>query len=100
MAGSWITDDLVTMLEVDEFASDVTWVEGGQTIQGIFDDEDQEIEIGDGTSMIHSAARLTTQSYYGVSQGDTLTINMVAYEVSHKVDDGTGGVVLHLERGP
>ncbi len=98
MTGSFITDDLSAMLSVADFALSATWTEGGKDIDGIFDDEDVEVDRGDGLRHIHRTAHFRTQSSHGVSDGDTLTIESVAYTVAFQQDNGTGLVELYLEK--
>lgn len=98
MAGSFLTDDLSAMLSTADFAVHATWAEGFTTIGGIYDDDEVEIDRGDGQAHLIRATRFMTKSSYGVPDGDTLTISGTQYTVAWQRDDGTGLVTLFLEK--
>lgn len=98
MAGSFLTDDLSAILSVADFAITATWLERQSTIDGIFDDNEVEVDRGDGQMHLIHATRFKTKSDHGVADGDTLTINSRIFTVAFQQDDGHGLVTLYLEK--
>ncbi len=97
-----LTDDLDTIFSTDDFAIDVTFTPAGGsavTINGIFDDEDVEVEQGDEMVIIHQTKLTCPKSYVlGVANGDAITANSVAYTVRFIKDDGWDVYELFLEK--
>jgi len=87
-----VADDLDVFLNTDEFADEATI--GGETVNGIFDNEHTEVLDVSGT---HPAFTCKTSDVSGVSQGDTVTINGTGYRVVSIKPDGTGMTTLVLE---
>lgn len=98
MAGSFLTDDLSAILSVADFAITATWLERQTTIDGIFDDNEIEVDRGDGQMHLIRATRFKTKSSHGVADGETLTVNSQTYTVAFQQDDGQGVTVLYLEK--
>lgn len=97
MAGSFLTNDLSAVLSTADFSICAKWSEGGKSINGIFDDDTVEVDLEDGRH-IQRAARFHTKSSHNVAIDDTLIINGITYKVTHPENDGTGLVMLFLEK--
>lgn len=99
-----LTDDLATILNIDEFAVTVTYRRknalGDSTITGIFDNETVPVETGGFVPVHEEQPRLTcrTSDIPNVSETDQMIINSVTYTVRAWVHDGTGVTVVQLER--
>ena len=98
MAGAFITDDLSAFFSNADFAVEASYFEGGSTITGIYDDDEIEVDRGDGQTHMIRATRFHTKSSHGVKDGHTLTVSGVRYTVAFQQDDGTGTTVLYLEK--
>lgn len=98
MAGNFLTTDLASILNTDEFAVTATY--GGKTVNGIFDDEDVEVPIGDGTTRIIPQCMFTGRSadFNGIADGQSLTLSGTAYTIRTWMDDGTGVIEIFMER--
>lgn len=93
-----IADDLAAILNVEEFATAVTY--GGATIYGIFDNETVPVDAGGYAQVHQEQPRLTcrTADISGVTESDQVVISGVTYDVKAWVHDGTGVSVLQLEK--
>lgn len=98
MAGSFLTNDLVGILKTEEFADKAIY--DGAFVFGIFDDEDTEAQMADGTIRIVPQCVFSGRSedFAGVADGDTLTIDGAAYTIRTWMDDGTGMIELYMEK--
>lgn len=98
MTGSFLTNDLAALLNTAEFAT--TAIYSGVTVKGIFDDEDIEAQMSDGTVRIVPSCSFTGRSddFASVAQGDTLKIGTVTYTIQSWKDDGTGEIELFMEK--
>lgn len=93
-----LTDDLAAILNVNEFATAVTYA--GGTINGVFDNETVPVEAGGLVEVHQEQPRLTcrTIDVPSLAQGDTMVINSVTYVVRAWVHDGTGVTEISLEK--
>jgi len=91
-------DDLAAILNVDEFATAVTY--GGGTINSIFDNETIPVETGGGIQIHQQQPRLTcrTSDIPSLAEDQQMVINAVTYDVKAWVHDGTGVTTIQLER--
>ncbi|MBD8875432.1 head-tail joining protein [Roseibium polysiphoniae] len=95
--------DLAAFFSTDDFAMVAAYaLEGGGagTLVGIFDRPDSITELGE-AGFVASAPTFTVQTSTipaGLAEDDTLTIEGVAYRVTHEPEaDGTGVSVITLE---
>lgn len=99
-----IADDLATILNVDEFATAVTYrrkgAMGDSTINGIFDNETVPVETGGFVPVHEEQPRFTcrTSDVPNIVETDELVISGSVYTIRAWVHDGTGVTVLQLER--
>ena len=99
-----LTDDLATILNIDEFAVTVTYRRknalGDSTIYGIFDNETVPVDTGGFVPVHEEQPRLTcrTSDIPNISETDEMIISSVTYTVRAWVHDGTGVTVVQLER--
>ena len=82
MSAGFLTDDISTVFATVDFAVTGTFTPAGGSavsVTGIFDDEDLQIDVGDGTSMLQHSARFTCPSsdVTGVREGDAMTVQSV-----------------------
>lgn len=102
MAGSFITDDLGVLFASSDFgeaSGTVTW-KGNPVTDVIFDDEDVEVEAGEGVAQIVPRANMTGKAadFPNIADGDAVVINGVSFEVRNWMNDGTGVIEIFLER--
>jgi hypothetical protein len=99
-----IADDLAAILNVDEFATAVTYrrkgAMGDSTINGIFDNETVPVETGGFVPVHEEQPRFTcrTSDVPNIVETDELVISGSVYTIRAWVHDGTGVTVLQLER--
>ena len=93
-----LADDLANILDVDEFATAVTY--NGGTINGVFDNETVPVDTGGYVSVHEEQPRLTcrTADVSSISYNQTMVINSVTYYVRAWIHDGTGVTVVQLEK--
>jgi len=91
-------DDLSYMLDVDDFATAVTY--DGGTINGIFDNETVPVDAGGFVPVHEEQPRLTcrTSDIPSIAQDQVMVIGGVSYDVKAWIHDGTGVTVVQLER--
>lgn len=94
MVGSFLNDDLDTMLNTDEFAESVTWtpsVGDATSIDGIFDQTHVDINPITG-EVINEDPVFTCKAddVSGIKQGDTITRSAVVYKILKAILDETG----------
>lgn len=94
-------------LNADEFGVTVAYRKKGTatdlTLTGIFDAEHSVGAIGEGLEIASVAPQVllrTSDLPSGAGDGDSVTIDSVAYRVRFKEPDGTGMTVLKLEKAP
>jgi len=91
-------DDRAIFVGVDDFGVSATY--NGGTIDGIFDNDFVEVDAGGGVGFALQQPRLVcrTADVSTAAEGDTITINAVAYTMRIVQDDGTGMTTLVLEK--
>lgn len=99
MVASFIANDVAHVTDSSVFGESATWK--GATVVGIFDDEDIEIQMGEGVAQIVPQAMFTgkTSDFPGIADGDAMVIRGVTFEVVNWKRDGTGQIELFLKRG-
>ena len=100
MSGSFITDDLSALLNSADFADSVVWAQGNKNIDGVFDDDEIEVDTGNGNTHLQRIARIVTKTSHAVADGDHITHDGTRYKVEWQQDDGTGMVTLYLQKAP
>lgn len=98
MPGNFLTNDLSKILKSKDFASMALYK--GALILGVFDNEDAEAQMGDGTIRIVPQCIFTGRSgdMIGIAEGDEIVIDDVPYKVQYWMDDGTGMIDVHMEK--
>ncbi len=93
-----LADDLTNILNVDEFATAVTY--NGGSINGVFDNETVPVETGGYVSVHEEQPRLTcrTTDLPIIAYNQPMIINAVTYYVRAWIHDGTGVTVIQLEK--
>jgi hypothetical protein len=93
-----LISDILTILDVDEFATQVTY--GGSTILAIFDKETVPVDAGGSVEVHQADPKLTckTADVPSLTEGDAMTINGVPYRAMSWVHDGTGMTEIELEK--
>lgn len=91
-------DDLTLLLDVEEFATAVTY--DGGTINGIFDNETIPVDAGGFTQVHQEQPRLTcrTTDVPSIAEGDAMMISATNYTVRAWIHDGTGVTTIQLEK--
>ena len=90
--------DLEGFFDTDEHAVSAVWSEGG-TVNGIFDNPYLGLDLGGEVAGVEASQpvfRCLTKDVPNVSQGQTLTIGGVVYQIVIKRPDGTGVTDLVL----
>ncbi len=101
MAASFLEDDMKAVFSSDVFGEEdgITW--NGVVIEDvIFDDEDIEVETGDGVAEIMSQPMLTgsTEDFAGIKRDDPIQIKGQQYTVRNWKNDGTGVIEIFLSK--
>lgn len=102
MAMSCLDTDLTSIFAASDFGEavgSVTW--RGVAINGcIFDDEDVQVELGEGVGEIVHQSSITApaSSFPGIADGDLMTVRGDAFTVKFWKDDGTGVIEIFMER--
>lgn len=93
-----LANDLANILNVDEFATAVTY--NGGSINGVFDNETVPVETGGYVSVHEEQPRLTcrTTDLPSIAYNQAMIINAVTYYVRAWIHDGTGVTVIQLEK--
>ena len=94
--------ELAVFFDADEFGVAATYTPSGgstATVNGIFDNEFFEVEAGGEIAVAMEQPRFTcrTSDVSTAAEGDSITINSIAYTVRVVQSDGTGVTVLVLE---
>lgn len=91
-------DDLAQLLDLDDFATAVTY--SGGTINGIFDNDTIPVDAGGFVPVHEEQPRLTcrTTDVPSITYDQTMVILGVTYKIKAWVHDGTGVTVIQLER--
>lgn len=97
MPGAFITNDLAALLSESDFGVLATY--GGETVPGIFDDGDVEVDSGEGPTQIVRECSFTGRSadFPNIADGQTIVIADVSYRIRRWIDDGTGEIEIILE---
>lgn len=92
------TDDLAIMLDVEEFATAITY--DGGTINGVFDNETVPVDAGGYAQVHQEQPRITcrTSDVPSIAEGETMTIASVDYVIRAWIHDGTGVTTIQLEK--
>jgi hypothetical protein len=101
MVASFITGDLNKLLASSDFSEasgDVLY--NGVVVEGIFDDEDVEVGMGEGPTEIVAQPMFTGSSddFVGIADNDVLTVRGEDFRISNWKDDGTGMIEVYLRR--
>lgn len=97
-----LTDIDDIFMDTDEFADEAVWVDSGDdshTINGIFDDESQQINPA--TGIIETTApqfQVASSGISGIARNETLTVNETTYYIIGIQPDGTGMTILLLSK--
>lgn len=89
------TEDFDAFLDLDEHATSAVFSRSGATVTVIFD-ADYRDPLGMESSGPMAGGKAS--DFTGVVQGDTLTINSVAYRITNVQPDGTGWLELKLRK--
>lgn len=94
--------ELAVFFDADDFGVAATYTPSGgspATVNGIFDNEFFEVEAGGEIAVAMEQPRFTcrTSDVSTAAEGDSITINSIAYTVRVVQSDGTGVTVLVLE---
>lgn len=98
MPGNFLTNDLAKILKTEELASMALYK--GALILGVFDIEDAEAQMADGTIRIVPQCVFTGRSedLADIAENDQIVIDNVTYSVRYWMDDGTGMIDVHMEK--
>jgi hypothetical protein len=98
MPGNFLTNDLTKILKTEELASMALY--RGALILGVFDNEDAEAQMADGTIRIVPQCVFTGRSedMTDIAEGQEIVIDKVTYTVRYWMDDGTGMIDVHMEK--
>lgn len=89
------TEDFDAFLNTDEHATAAVFSRSGATVNVIFDADYQDpLGVESSGPMAEGKA----SDFSGVIQGDTLTINSIAYRICNIQPDGTGWLTLKLRK--
>lgn len=103
MVSSVFPRDLGALFASSDFGeADGDIVYKGNSIEGIFDDEDVEFQLGEGVPEIHHQIMVTAKSadFPNIADGDILTIRGNPHIIRNWKDDGTGVIEVFLEKSP
>jgi hypothetical protein len=101
MAGAFLTSDMKTILSPNDFGEENGIVWAGVTVTNvIFDDEDIEVETGEGVAEIMRQPIIIGASadFPNIAMGDSITIGAQTMTVRNWKDDGTGQIEIFLDR--
>lgn len=93
--------DRAAFVSTDEFGVTATFPETGQTAPGIFDNEASLAAAGFGVGVQSTDPMFLCRVAdlpADVKDGALVTIETVTYYIRNREPDGTGFMVLHLER--
>lgn len=101
MAGSFIADDFETLFAASDFGvAEGSALYKGAAVSGIFDDEDVEVQTGEGEASIMPQTTFTTSTSQvpldGLAEGDPMVVDGTNYQVKNWKHDGTGELILYL----
>jgi len=99
MTGQFITDDLSVLFASSEFGeANATYQ--GSPVMGIFDDEDVEVQMGEGVAEIISQPMFTGRSvdFSDIARGQAIAAGGETFRIKNWKADGTGVIEIYLER--
>jgi hypothetical protein len=98
MPGQFLTSDLTKILKTEELASMALY--DGALVVGVFDVEDTEAQMADGTIRIIPQCIFTGRSedFPNITEGEAVVIDGVSYAIRSWMDDGTGMIDIHMEK--
>jgi hypothetical protein len=98
MPGNFLTTDLDKILKVEELASMALY--DSTLVLGVFDNEDIEVQMGDGTIRIINQCLFTAKSedFPDIAEGEVIVISDVSYAIQSWSDDGTGMIEIQMEK--
>jgi len=98
-----MNSDLDVLFSQSEFGetNGVIW-NGTPVPHAIFDNDDVEIQMGEGVAQIMSQPVLTAKSsdFVGISDDDLIQIRGVTYYAKNWKDDGSGMIEIYLSTNP
>lgn len=101
MVASFIKSDIKTVLSSKVFGEDdgVVWNKT-PVPDAIFDDEDVEVQMGEGPTEIISQPIVTgaTCDFIGIKENDSIQVNGETLYVKNWKKDGTGIIEIFLHR--
>jgi len=94
-------DAVFTSSGFGEADSTVTW-KGAPLTGFIFDDEDVQVELGEGVGEIMHQSTLTGPylQVVGIANDDDVTVGAGTFKVKNWLNDGTGVIEIHMEKQP
>lgn len=100
MVGSFIQDDLPFLFASSDFGEadgTVTW--NGTPVAGIFDDDDVEVQMGEGVGEIVAQPTFTgmTSDFSGIADGDVMVIRGETFTVKNWRREGDE-ITIYLAR--
>lgn len=102
MPAKFIDADIDHVLSDRDFGeTEGTVIWQGVTIpNAIFDDEDVEIQVGEGTAEIIQQPMITAKTSYfpSIREGDTVSVDGETFRVKNYQRDGTGMILIYLDR--
>lgn len=98
MPGNFLTTDLVKILKTEELASMAVY--DGAIVIGVFDIEDVEAQMADGTIRIIPQCVFTGRSedFPNIAEGEVVAIEGTDYTIRSWMDDGTGMIDIQMEK--
>lgn len=98
MPAAFLQDDIDQITDVTVFGQSVTWK--GVSVNVIFDDEDVEVQLGEGVGHIVAQPMITgkTSDFPGIADGDAVVAGGQSFTVKNWKRDGTGMIEIFLER--
>lgn len=101
MVAKFIKDDIRKITTPKEFGVDGGVVWNGVAISNvIFDDEDIEVQTGEGEAFIMERPTMvgSADDFTGIAANDPITCNGVTYWVRNWMRDGTGQIEIFLSK--
>lgn len=99
MAGSFLDDDIPSFFASSDFG-EANAVYGGNTVKGIFDDEDVEVQMGEGVAEIipQPMFTATASDFSSIAREQTLEVAGETFLIKNWKRDGTGLIEIFLKR--
>ena len=100
MPADFLKKDLDVILSPEVFGEDDVKWKGKAIDDIIFDDEDVEVQMGEGVAEIIQQPMLTgkTHDFIGIADDDKVTVNDEKFTIKNWKKDGTGVIEIFLER--